>query len=115
MLEDEYWEILEYRISLEMKRVPESRALGLWCDGFMPEEYILSGAGRHIRGMCWIGLGSKKQEQWRFKLILKDHISKHSEIYWSYFMPPDNVSGWLRVFPKEKYLEIDPRAGKISS
>lgn len=112
MLEADYWEHLEYRLCNEMYQRPGCKVLGLWCDGIEPLDYILSGSGRHIRGRCWLGLGATKQERWDFKLILKDHISNANDIYWPYFMPPDDVTGWLRIFPDEQHLKINPRAGK---
>ena len=112
MLEEEYWSSLEYRLCGEMIEMPDCRALGLWCDGIKPREFVLTGASRHVRGTCWIGFGPKDMQQWQFKLVLKGHISKASEIHWPYYMPPADVTGWLRVFPKERRIEIEPRAGR---
>lgn len=112
MQEDDFWTRLECRLTQEMGQLDECRALGMWCDGLRPEQYALRGPGRHIQGECWIGLGPRNQETWQFRLVLKDHLSKRSEIYWPYFLPPDGVTGWLRVFPKQRFLEIAPRAGR---
>ena len=115
LIENEYWLCLEFRICEELMRTAEGRQLGLWCDGFEPMEYVPRGPGRHVNGRCWIGDGSGGQEKWRFKLLLKDHLSKREEIPWDTFLPPDNRTGWVRVDPHEKLLEIEPRAGRPAS
>jgi hypothetical protein len=40
--EDEFWRRLEYRVSHELAGL-EGALRFLWCDGFVPDEYLLDG------------------------------------------------------------------------
>ncbi len=105
-----FWEALEFRVSRELHHLPAARALGLWCDGFTPREYVLRGPGRHVAGDCWIGLGDRDQQEWTFRFFLEDHIPRREDIPWERFLPPEDHHGWLSFDPRAKHLDMRPPA-----
>jgi hypothetical protein len=108
--ETEFWERLEFRVCREMDGFEECRGLGLWCDGFIPEQYVLDCSPGRITGRVWIGFGRRTQEAWRFKLILQSWPASPKDIIWSELLPADDITGWLAVNTVEKRLELNPGA-----
>ena len=109
--EEEFWGRLEYRVSREMSGNKDCQRLGLWCDGFVPEQYVLDSSPCYIAGQAWIGLGpGTHQEKWQFKLILRSSPASREGISWSELLPADEVTRWLTVDPEEKRFEIEPGA-----
>ncbi len=107
MEEPEFWSRLEYRVSHEMSAVAECRRIGLWCDGFIAETYLLQDSTPSIQGRAWIGIGSA-QEQWHFALFLDSPVDNRGAVQWSGLLPGDGVTGWLTVTPEEKRIEMHP-------
>ena len=48
MTEHDYWVHLEYRVSRELVVIENNVFSALWCDGFIPESYILDARDPHI-------------------------------------------------------------------
>jgi hypothetical protein len=109
MAESDYWVALEYRICREFAGMPENRLRFLWCDGLIPEQYLLEGRSPCITGRAWIGNGPK-QEEWGFTLFLNHPVGSPSEIDWASLLPPENVTRWLAVDPASKRIQIEPSA-----
>ena len=105
MDEQEFWSRLEYRVSREMSGVAECKRLGLWCDGFIAETYLLQDSPPSIQGRTWIGIGDT-QEPWRFTLVLDAPADNKDVLQWSSLLPADGVTGWLSVIPEAKRIEI---------
>ena len=97
--ERQFWIGLEFRVSSEMEtqqikaRVRELtrrsrgrslahyKRLRLWCDGFIPERYLLDWVPGRITGVVWIGfIGVTHQEPWKFTLILPFSVSGRADI-----------------------------------
>ena len=106
--EESFWTLLMFHVSGGLQLLPECSRLGMWCDGFDPEEFVLRGPGRHVSGRCCM-VFRKHEENWRFRLALKDHLSRRDEIPWEYFLPRENAKGWLHVFPLSRSIEIATR------
>ena len=123
--ERQFWIGLEFRVSSEMEtqqikarvREPTRRTRGrslahykrlpLWCDGFIPERYLLDRVPGRITGVVWIGfIGVTHQEQWKFTLVLPFSASGRADIRWSDLLPASEVSGWLVVAPEKKEIEV---------
>src|SRR5215475_5160878 len=123
--ERQFWIGLEFRVSSEMEtqqikaRVRELtrrsrgrslahyKRLRLWCDGFIPEHYLLDQVPGRITGVVWIGfIGVTHQEQWKFTLILPFSVSGRADIRWSDLLPGSEASGWLVVAPEKKEIEV---------
>jgi hypothetical protein len=62
--EKEFWSRLEFRVFREIEKMPAFRRQRLWCDGFIPEVYLLGQSPQSIAGAVWI-----YQEEWRFRLF----------------------------------------------
>jgi hypothetical protein len=108
--ESKYWLCLEFRICLEFKGMPEKRLRRLWCDGFIPEAYLLDSESPCITGRAWIANGRSGQEQWKFTLFLRHPVGSRAEIEWDTLLPPDDVTRWLAVDTFGRRLEIEPAA-----
>ena len=80
--EKEFWSRLEFRVCREIEKMPAFRRQRLWCDGFIPEVYLLGQSPQSIAGAVWIASGSY-QEQWRFRLFLPSPSSSSSQVAWS--------------------------------
>ena len=109
MGESDFWVDLEYRVCHEFAGMPESHLRCRWCDGFIPERYLLDGPSPRVTGHAWICNG-QKQGQWEFTLILDHPVSSRSEIDWSSLLPPPNVTKWMVVDVAGKRIEIEPSA-----
>ena len=88
----------------------EERALRcLWCDGFIPEQYLLDDPTPRITGRAWICNGSK-QDQWEFTLVLPEAVHAVQDISWSALLPPEEATSWLGVDRDERRIVIKPHA-----
>ena len=110
MSEAKYWLHLEFAISGEFKGLPEKRLRGLWCDGIIPDQYLLNDETPRITGQAWIQNGRRGGEKWKFTLFLKRRVRSRSEINWLALLPAAAVTCWLGIDAFRKYLEIDPSA-----
>lgn len=116
MTEEDFWDHLEYRVTAEFAGFGHPEVRRLWCDGFLPEAYVLGEADPTIRGQAWIGLGrvkgsmGERQERWEFVLHLEPQATDRASINWSSLLPPSDVTGWLATDPVAKRIDIDPAA-----
>ena len=110
MSEDDYWVDLEFRVCREFEGMPENHLRFRWCDGFIPERYLLNDQSPCITGHVWICNG-QEQEKWEFTLVLNQSVSSPSEIDWASLLPPENVTKWMGVDLAQKRIEIEPSAG----
>jgi hypothetical protein len=81
----------------------------LWCDGFIPEWYLLNDPRPRITGRAWICNGPR-QDEWKFALFLSHPVRSRDEIDWAALLPADNVTRWLAVDQRGKRLQIEPSA-----
>jgi hypothetical protein len=107
--EADYWVSLEYRVGREFAGMRENHLRYLWCDGFVPERYLLDDRPPRITGRAWICDGPR-QAEWAFTLLLPNPVGSQDEIDWPALLPPENVTGWLAVDPRGKRIEIEPAA-----
>jgi hypothetical protein len=88
----------------------EDKALrSLWCDGFIPEQYLLDAPTPRITGCAWIGIGPRKQERWKFVLSLDGTTGSRDEISWDALLPPDEATGWLMIDPEARWMQLNFR------
>ena len=106
MDESDFWPCLEYRVCGELAGLPDRRLRGLWCDGFIPEHYVLDGPSPHIIGRAW--MGSQSQEPWTFTLLLDRPVESRERIPWSALLPPPEVTRWLTIDLTGQRLVIEP-------
>jgi hypothetical protein len=87
----------------------EDRAIrSLWCDGFIPRQYLLDDPTPRVTGSAWIGFGPRKQERWEFTLFLHQPARAREAIPWGALFPSDEVTGWLGVDLEGRRLRITP-------
>lgn len=110
MDEPEFWDRLEYRVCDELARSADRHHRGLWCDGILPDLYILDAPSTRIEGRAWVGYNG--QGEWRFTLLLTDPVASREGIPWSTLLPPLEVTRWLTVDPDGKRLVIEPTAAE---
>lgn len=108
MTEADYWPRLEYRVTRELARMQDSALSSLWCDGFVPESYLVDQPAPCITGRAWIGRGPVAQDEWSFTLVLHQTTLARDVISWSALLPPDESTGWLAVDVEGQWLAITP-------
>jgi hypothetical protein len=107
--ERDYWVNLEYRICRELQEMPDNRLRFLWCDGLIPDEYLLNSRSPSITGRAWI-CDDRIQDQWQFRLFLNKSVPSLAEINWQSLLPPENVTRWLALNASAKQMQIAPLA-----
>jgi hypothetical protein len=95
-----------YRVQRKTLCLKSGRRLLLWCDGFIPEAYLLDRVQGRITGVVWMGMGPRHQEAWKFTLVLPFSVSGRADIRWSDLLPASEASGWLVVAPEKKEIEV---------
>jgi O-acetyl-ADP-ribose deacetylase len=108
MPEAEFWGRLENRVCRELAAMPAKELRALWCDGFVPVEYLLDDPAPRIAGRAWIGRDG--QGEWEFTLLLPRPAGGREEIDWASLLPAEDMTGWLDVEqegPRPR-LTIDP-------
>lgn len=87
----------------------DRRFAGLWCDGFIPAWFYRDETPPFISGLVWICKDDDQQE-WQFRLLLPEGTRSREQIDWSELLPAENVTEWLALDWKKKYIEIEPSA-----
>jgi hypothetical protein len=106
LTEADFWVRLEFRLYAEFAGQPSRRHRYFWCDGLLPDEYILESPQPRALGTAF--LGNSGQDRWRFVLLLHQHVQNVEEIDWAALLPPDGVTCWMYFEERDRYLEIDP-------
>lgn len=107
MTESRFWGDLERRLCGEFEGLPDRSLQYLWCDGIMPDTYVLQDSEPRITGQAWIG-SSPREELWEFTLLLSQHYASRDEIDWAALLPSDDVTRWLAVDVARRRIEIEP-------
>jgi hypothetical protein len=107
--EADFWVALEYRLCREFAGMPQNALRYLWCDGFIPEQYLPDDAPPRITGRVWICNGPT-QHEWEFTLFLDHPVGSVAEIVWSALLPAENVTRWLTLDQPGKRIQIEPSA-----
>ncbi len=107
MDEKDFWGRLEFRLCREFVGMAERRLRCLWCDGFVPREYVLDGSSPQITGRCWICNG-RQQAEWEFALLLLQPVGSGEEINWVSLLPAENVTRWMSLDEGRRHIEIEP-------
>ncbi|HLW67180.1 MAG TPA: hypothetical protein VKS79_17840 [Gemmataceae bacterium] len=80
-----------------------------WCDGLIPQNYLLDVAAPRIEGSAWMCDGPE-QELWEFALFLDGPVDSPFSINWESLLPPANVTRWIAVDPPNKRIQFEPSA-----
>jgi hypothetical protein len=109
MLESDFWKALEFRVCRDLQLRADNRLRFLWCDGFIPESYLLDQRPPRITGRAWIGDG-RTQVQWTFTLLTTPPVSSPSDLDWDSLLPPEHANQWLAVDPQSGHIVMHPAA-----
>lgn len=107
MTEVDYWPRLEFRVCRELAGMEDKALRSLWCDGFIPEDYVFDDAAPRIAGRAWICRGPQ-QDPWEFTLLLDQAVRAREDVHWEALLPPDEVTGWLDVDLLGRRIRIGP-------
>jgi hypothetical protein len=107
MDETDYWGRLEFRVCREFDGTSDRELQYLWCDGFIPQEYLIDDALPRITGHAWICSG-RVQDKWKFTLLLPRPFSSREEIDWASLLPADDVTGWLSLDRHGRRMQMEP-------
>src|SRR5436189_6097823 len=106
--EPDYWLRLEYRVCREFAGMPDNRRY-LWCDGFLPTEYLIEDPTPRIMGRAWICNGPR-QDEWEFTLFLPHPVGSQDAVDWASLLPAENLTKWLALDQAGKRIQIEPSA-----
>src|SRR3954469_10185647 len=106
MAESHFWGSLEFRLCREFAGLPGRRYRYFWCDGFIPDEYLLEGPSPRITGRCWICNGPQ-QAEWTFALLLPKPFGACEEIDWGSLLPGEHLTRWMSFDEGRRYIEIE--------
>ena len=84
----------------------------MWCDGFIPDTFVVTPGGSHVAGRVWIGNGSGGQSLWKFVLLLGRARVERAEVNWETFLPPEDTTGWLYLDFEHQFLKIKLSAAR---
>jgi hypothetical protein len=106
--ETEYFGHLEMRVSRELEGMRQPELRSCWCDGFLPEKFVVTRSGSHVAGQVWMdpGKGKGVQSLWNFVLLLGPRPMERDKVQWVELLPADDATGWL-------FLDFDRRFMKI--
>lgn len=107
MPESDYWVHLEYRVTRALAAMESKVLRALWCDGFVPENYLLNVVEPCITGTAWICNGPQ-QSSWNFRLDLQNPVNGKNDIPWANLLPADDVTDWLAVSVDGREIRINP-------
>jgi hypothetical protein len=108
MDETGFWISLEFRVSAEFAGMPTREMRRHWCDGFIPEQYLLDDSPPRIVGRAWIC--EHQDHNWEFALLLPHSYRSREEIDWESLLPPDRVTRWMTLDARAKRIELEPAA-----
>ena len=112
MTEQEYFGRLEMRISRELAGMREEHLHGMWCDGFLPEKFVVTGSGSHVAGRVWMANGHGNQSLWNFVLLLGRTRVPRADVDWSAYVPAEATTGWLYLDFGRRFLKVKLSAAR---
>jgi hypothetical protein len=108
--ETEYFDLLEGRVSSELARMRQRELRSWWCDGFLPEKFVVTRSGSHVAGRVWMDPGDGDQALWSFVLLLGPRPVDRDEVQWAELLPAADATGWLSLDFERQFMKIKPSA-----
>ena len=106
MTETEYFDLLEKRVSTELAELRERELRNWWCDGFLPEKFVVTRSGSHVAGRVWMDPGNGAQTLWNFVLLLGPRPVHRDEVQWAELLPAEDATGWLFLDFEREFMKI---------
>lgn len=107
----DFWTHLEYRVCREIDSLRKNEYRGLWCDGFIPEQFEFCDGQPVLTGSVWMGRGGRHQEQWRFVFLLPKGVTSEVDVNWEAIFPAEEVTGWLSLDQVAREMKVNPAEG----
>jgi len=108
--ENEYFNFLEGRVSGELAGMREPELRSWWCDGFLPEKFVVTRSGSHVAGRVWMDPGKRKgrgeQALWNFVLLLGRRPVERDQVQWAQLLPAADATGWLSLDFEHQFMKI---------
>src|SRR5258707_732226 len=86
LTETDYFRHLEMRVSRELAGMRQRDLRNWWCDGFLPEKFVVTGNGCHVSGKVWIDNG-RTQTLWNFVVLLGPSLKSFDGVDWATLIP----------------------------
>lgn len=109
MTENEYFDHLEYRVCRELAGMRDAALRDWWCDGLVADAFDVVGRRCRVTGRAWVGRDG--QECWQFALYLGP-ARPREQIDWAAVLPPEDVTGWLSMDFRTKFMKLNPLAAR---
>ena len=106
MTEAEYFGHLEMRVSRELAGMRREELRRMWCDGFLPEKFVVTGSGSHVAGKVWMDDGRGHQSLWNFVLLLGPSRVERAAVEWAELLPVEDTTGWLYLDFERRFMKI---------
>jgi hypothetical protein len=110
MTESDYFRRLEMRVSRELAGMRAPEIQQWWCDGFIPDGFVVVGRRCRVRGNVWMASGPR-QELWDFVVHLGPERPR-DQVEWVTLLPADDVTGWLSLDFATRFMKVDPTAAR---
>ena len=68
--DQEFWTRLEHAASRWLEDSDDPGLRRFWIDGFLPDTATNTKYGADVEGIAWVGIGPRRQEQYRFTASL---------------------------------------------
>lgn len=112
MDESMFFERLEYRLEPEVRSSDRPELGGYWCDGIVPDRYMLNQQVPEIQGKLYFG--APGEEQWTFTILLSGPVPTRDQLDWESLLPAVDEAGWLSVDTTAREVTIDLQAAQGS-
>lgn len=106
MTETEYFDLLEGRVSRELAGMRQRELRSWWCDGFLPEKFVVTRSGSHVAGRVWMDPGSGDQAPWNFVVLLGPRTVERDQVPWAELLPAADTTGWLYLDFERRFMKI---------
>lgn len=108
MDEEAFWVQLEGRVCDELSGMDDKTLRRFWCDGIVPEQYLLRDEVPRITGYAWIVTGTSNDARWDFALLLHRVGVSRDAMEWASLLPPAGATEWLEIDQQARTIRIHP-------
>ena len=93
----QFWERLEYAASHWLQSSGDATLRRFWIDGFLPEAAKNTQRGVDVEGAAWVGLGQRRQLQYRFVVSVPQKLLHQRETFAVEHLALDEAQQTLQI------------------